>query len=244
LCLWGQDALIVNSRQEAQFLRSHRPNLKVEFVPNGVETPKKQVELQQKHDLRERLAVKDSSPIIGAVGTMVFGKGFTVLIQALELLVKREVKFTLVFIGEGPMLSDLKRQSNLSLAKDKIVFTGAIPNAIAWYPAFDLLCMPSIHEEGMPNVTMEGSAVGLPVVASQVGAVPDLVENGITGFLVPPNEVESLANRLQTLLEDPELRLRMGQAGMDKMSREFSVEAMVTKMSKVYEERLLAKGLA
>jgi glycosyltransferase involved in cell wall biosynthesis len=244
LCLWGQDALVVNSRQEAAFLRSYRPNLKVEFVPNGVETPEKQIDVHQKIDLRERLGVKDTSPIIGAVGTMVSGKGFFLLIKALKVLARRKVAFTLVFIGNGPMLSDLKRESSLSLPNDKVVFTGSLPNATAWYPAFDLLCMPSIHQEGMPNVIMEGSAAGLPVVASQVGAVPDLVEDGITGFLVPPNHVDSLADRLEKLLVDSELRQRMGQAGMEKMGREFNVEAMVTRMAKVYEDTYLAKGLA
>src|SRR5262249_12102543 len=114
----------------------------------------------------------------------------------------------------------------------------------AWYPAFDLLCMPSIHEEGMPNVLMEGSAAGLPVIASQVGGVPDLVEDGITGFLVPPNQVDPLADQLEKLLVDPELRQRMGQAGMEKMGCEFSVEAMVTRMTKVYKDTFLARGLA
>jgi glycosyltransferase involved in cell wall biosynthesis len=244
LCLWGQDALVVNSRQEAAFLRSYRPNLKVEFVPNGVETPQKQMDLQQRNDLRERLGVKNASPIIGAVGTMVFGKGFVLLIKALQVLARCNIPFTLIFVGDGPMLSDLKHQSNLSFPKDRVLFTGAIPNATVWYPAFDVLCMPSIHEEGMPNVIMEGSAAGLPVVASQVGAVPDLVEDGITGFLVPPNQIDPLADRLQKLLVDPELRQRMGQAGIEKMDREFNVEAMVTRMKKVYEDRLLEKGLA
>jgi len=243
LCLWGQDALVVNSKQEAEFLRSDRPNLRVEFVPNGVETPEKQMSVQQKNDLRERLGITNSSPIIGAVGNMVVGKGFSLLVKALEVLARRKVSFTLVFIGDGPMLRDLRRQSSLSLPKDRVLFTGAIPNATAWYPAFDLLCMPSIHQEGMPNVLMEGSAAGLPVIASQVGGVPDLVEDGITGFLVPPNQLDSLADQLEKLLVDPELRQRMGQAGMEKMSREFSVEAMVTRMTKVYADTFLAKGL-
>lgn len=244
LCLWGQDALVVNSKQEGAFLCSYRPNLKVEVVPNGVETSEKQMSVQAKNDLRECLGVSNSSPIIGAVGTMVVGKGFTILIKALEVLARRKVAFTLVLIGDGPMLSDLKRQASLSLPEDKVLFTGAIPNATAWYPAFDILCMPSIHQEGMPNVLMEGSASGLPVIASQVGGVPDLVEHGITGFLLQPNQVDSLADQLEKLLVNPELRQRMGKAGMEKMAREYSVEAMVTRMTKVYEDAFLVKGLA
>jgi len=244
LCLWGLDALVANSKQEAAFLRSHRPNLKVCVVPNGVETQGHVTSLQNKQELRTRLGVSSSSPIIGAVGSMVPRKNFTLLIKALGVLAQRKVAFTLVLIGDGPMLSDLKRQATLSLPKDSFFFLGAIPNAVAWYSAFDLHCMPSIDQEGMPNVIMEGSAAGLPVIASQVGAVPDLVEDGITGFLVQPNQVDSLADQLEKLLVDPELRQRMGQAGMERMGREFNVETMVTRMTKVYEDAFIAKGLA
>jgi glycosyltransferase involved in cell wall biosynthesis len=244
LSLWGLDALVVNSEQEAPFLRCYRPNLKVTVVPNGVEIQRKLINGQEKEDLRARLGISSSSPIIGAVGSMVPRKNFTLLIKALELIAQEKVAFTLVLIGDGPMWSDLKRQAILKLPKENVLLTGAIPNAAAWYPAFDLLCMPSSDEEGMPNVVMEASAAGLPVVASEVGGVPDLVEDGVTGFLVQPNQANSLAQHLKKLLVDSDLRQRMGKAGMEKMSHEFSVEAMVTRMKQVYEDALIAKGLA
>jgi glycosyltransferase involved in cell wall biosynthesis len=244
LCLWGQDALVANSKQEAAFLRCHRPNLKVDVVPNGVEAPGQLTNFQDKQELRRRLGVSSSSPIIGAVGSMVPRKNFTLLIKALGVLAQRKVSFTLVLIGDGPILLDLKRQANLSLPKDSFFFLGAIPNAVMWYPAFDLHCMPSIDQEGMPNVVMEASATGLPVVASDVAGVPELVEDGVTGFLVQPNEVNCLAEHLQKLLLDSDMRQRMGRAGMEKMIREFSVEAMVIRMTKVYEDAFMAKGLA
>jgi glycosyltransferase involved in cell wall biosynthesis len=243
LCLWGLDALVTNNKQEAAFLKSRIPNLKVCVVPNGVETQKQVASLQTKQALRRRLSILSSSPIIGAIGSMVPRKNFTLLIKALEVLARRNVDFTLMLIGDGPMLSDLKRQAALSLPSESFFFLGAIPNAVTWYPAFDLHCMCSIDQEGMPNVIMEASAAGLPVIASEVGAVHDLVEDGITGFLVQPNDVESLADKLEKLLIDPQLRQRMGQAGMEKMASEFSVETMVTRMMKVYKDALRAKGL-
>ena len=244
LCLWGQDALVANSKQEAVFLMSHRPNLKVYDVPNGVEARGQLTNLHDKQELCRRLGVSSSSPIIGAVGSMVPRKNFTLLIEALGVLAKRKVAVTLVLIGDGPMLSELKQQATLSLPKDSFFFLGAIPNAVAWYPAFDLHCLPSIGQEGMPNVVMEASAIGLPVVASDVAGVPELVENGVTGFLVQPNDVNCLAEHLQKLLLDSDIRQRMGRAGMEKMIREFSVDAMVTRMTKVYEDAFIAKGLA
>jgi len=79
---------------------------------------------------------------------------------------------------------------------------------------------------------------GLPVVATEVGGVPELVENGVTGFLVPPRDPDALAEALQKLLNDPELRQRMGEAGREKALREFTLDRMLAGTQKVYEEIL------
>jgi glycosyltransferase involved in cell wall biosynthesis len=244
LNLWGHDALVVNSSQEAAYLSSYRPNVRVALVPNGVEMRDKGTSIQEKNDLRERLGIPHDRPAISAVGSLVPGKNFALLIKALSVLAREKIAFTLVLIGDGPLWSDLKQQAASTLSKEAVILTGAMPNAAAWYPAFDLLCMPSSEQEGMPNVIMEASAAGLPVVASMVGGVPDLVEDGVTGFLVQPNDAHSLAQQLKRLLLDSTLRQRMGQAGIDKMRREFSVGTMLTRMTKVYEDAMVAKGLA
>jgi glycosyltransferase involved in cell wall biosynthesis len=243
LNLWGQDTLVVNSSQEAAYLSSYRPNLKVALVPNGVETLEKNISVQEKNDLRVRLGIPNNRPIIGAVGSLVPGKNFSLMMKALNILARERIAFTLVLIGDGPLRSDLKQQAASSLPKDAVIFTGTISNTAVWYPAFDLLCMPSSEEEGMPNVIMEASAAGLPVVASIVGGVPDLIKDGGTGILVQPNDAQSLAKELKRLLVDATLRERMGQAGMAKMRREFSVGRMLMRMAKVYEDALVAKGL-
>lgn len=239
LCLWGLDALVVNSNQEAEFLRRHRENLNVCFVPNGVEVPGRPVDSEQRRECREQLGIVGSSPVIGAVGSMVPRKNFSTLIKALAVLARKNVAFTLVLIGDGPMVGDLKQQAASCLPENSYFFPGSIPNAVKFYPAFDIHCMPSIDQEGMPNVVMEASAAGLPVVASNVAGVPELIENGITGLLVPPNDVEILAEQLQKLLQDSDIRQRMGQAGIEKMDRGFSVAKMVTRMTKIYEQLLL-----
>jgi len=244
LSLWGQDALITNSRPAAQFLQSHRPHLTVNVVPNGVEIPRQAMSWQDRQQLRTRLGISSSSPIIGAVGSMVPRKNFSLLIQALKVIANRRVPFTLVMLGDGPILPDLKQQAASCLPKDSFYFLGAIPNAMTYYSAFDVHCMPSINQEGMPNVVMEASAAGLPVVASDVAGVPELIEDGATGFLVKPNDVNCLAEHLQKLLLDPGLRQRMGKAGMEKMICEFSVESMVTRMVTIYENAHVARGMA
>ena len=123
------------------------------------------------------------------------------------------------------------------------MFPGAVPEAAAWYPAFDLLCSSSLDQEGMPNVLMEAGAAGLPVVATAVGGALELVEGGVNGFLVPPDNIDSMVQKLEKLLRDPDARRRMGQAGREKMRREFSVTGMVARMTRVYEELLWGRRL-
>ena len=243
LSLWGLDSLVANSGPAANFLRQYRPGLAVRVVPNGVEVPKLLANAEERERLRASLGIPASPPVIVAVGSMVPRKNFATLIQAAGVITQKRPETILVLIGGGPLRHDLERQALASLPKGHFVFTGALANAANWFPAFDLLCMPSLDQEGMPNVLMEASATGLPVVASEVGGVPKVVEDNITGFLVPPNDVHSLVDRLEKLLADSNLRRRMGQAGREKMRREFSVERMVARMIAVYEDTLRAKGM-
>lgn len=241
LSLWGLDGLVVNSEPAAAFLRQYRPRLSVSIVPNGVvvaDAP------ETKEQCRTRLGIPAAANVVGAVGSLVPRKNFASLITAFGLLAEWGMNALLVVIGDGPLRSDLEDQALRVLPKEKVLFVGALAGAENWYPAFDVLCMPSLDQEGTPNVLMEASAAGLPVVATAVGGAPTVVEDGRTGFLVPAGDVPALADRLGKLLPDSELRRRMGQAGREKMQREMSVESAVIRMRVVYEEALRRKGIA
>ncbi|MCI0696569.1 glycosyltransferase [candidate division KSB1 bacterium] len=244
MSLRGLDSLVVNCQPAAEFLRQHRPKLQVKMVPNGVEVPESLPDAEHKKKLRELLGISRTAKVIGAVGSMIPRKNVAALIKAIGLLSSQEAELELVLIGDGPLRRDLERQALSSLPKDMVRFTGAIPNAAAWFPAFDLLCLPSLDLEGTPNVLIEASAAGLPVVVTRVGGVAHVVDDGVTGLLVPPQDVHALANRIGRLLVDSTLRRRMGEAGREKMRREFSVKAMAACMTQVYEEAFAAKGLS
>jgi len=244
MSLWGLDNLVANSEPAAAFLRRYRPHLTISVVPNGVEIPAPLPNAEQKKRLRQVLGISPTACVIGAVGSMTPRKNFAMLINAVSLLSGQATEIVLVLIGDGPLRADLERQALSSLPKGRILFTGALPNVGSWLPAFDLLCMPSFDQEGTPNVLMEASAVGLPVVATAIGGVPAIVDDGVTGFLAPSDDVHTLVERLRKLLVDSDLRRRLGQAGREKMRGEFGVDAMVARMRRVYEETLAVKGLA
>jgi colanic acid/amylovoran biosynthesis glycosyltransferase len=155
-------------------------------------------------------------------------KGHKFLIEACRLLAESGVAFRLQLVGDGPQRSDLERRVAAAGLEQFTVFHGMRNRAavadmlraadikvLASYPA------PDGKREGMPNVLIEAMASGLPVVSTQLTGIPELVESGTTGYLVPPADPAALADALRALCLDPSLRLRMGSAGRRKAQQEF-----------------------
>ncbi|MEH1904714.1 MAG: glycosyltransferase family 4 protein [Nostoc sp.] len=144
-------------------------------------------------------------------------------------------------VGSGPFLESCKALAqSLGIAK-QVSFLGDrtdVPDLLARSQIFIL----SSHHEGLPISILEGMRAGLPVVATNVNGIPEEVENGKTGLLVPPKDINALANALQTLIESPDLRLQMGEAGKLKFEQEFTVERMINEIKIVYENILNQKS--
>jgi glycosyltransferase involved in cell wall biosynthesis len=148
-----------------------------------------------------------------------------------------------VIVGEGPERARLEAQAaHLGLA-EQVHFVGHQQDVRPWLAAFDV-CVLSSDWEGMSNAILEAMAAGLPVVATAVGGTPEVVVDGVTGFLVPPRDPQALADAILRLLRDPDLRRRMGEAGRAHVTEHFSVEQMVHKRERLYEELLKEKGFA
>jgi glycosyltransferase involved in cell wall biosynthesis len=137
-------------------------------------------------------------------------------------------------VGDGPLRSELERLAlEQELAPGQIQFLGNHDHVEDIYRDSDLLVLTS-DREGTPNVIMEAMASGLPVVATSVGGVPDLVRDGETGYLVPPGDLNGLVDKLAALVENPNLRIRMGQAGREVILAHHSLERMPDILSEFY----------
>jgi len=230
LNLIGLDGLLTNSERTAIFLSQYFPHLNVYVVPNGIPSLERFMSCSES---RQLFGLPMDARIIGAVGSLVPVKNFGALIGAAARLSLDESNIYFVLIGDGPLMDVLKQQVADLLPPGRFLFLGAIPNAARFLSAFDLFCMPS-YQEGMPNVLMEACVAELPVVATEVGDASKIIEHGVNGFLVPPNDIEALSDRIHQLLVSPELRALMGKAGREKMQREFSIDTMVNRMINIY----------
>jgi len=158
-------------------------------------------------------------------------KGHEHLIEACRILYDRGVDFRCHLIGEGPLRAQTEAAVRRAGLQDRIRFHGGLvrPEVVRLLSLMDaavLASQPTANgkREGIPVALMEAMASGLPVVSSQLSGIPELVENGREGLLVPPADPEALAAALERLAGDPELRRRMGSAGREKVRRAFDLE--------------------
>jgi len=160
------------------------------------------------------------------VGRLAAVKGAPVLLEAFRAVRAAHPQATLTLIGDGPLRADLEARAAALGLDDAVAFTGYLSQqAVADRLAdADVFVLPSFAE-GVPVVLMEAMASGLPVVTTRIAGIPELVEHGVSGLLVPPGDVEALAAALTGLLADPARRARMGAAGRATVAAEFDIEA-------------------
>lgn len=192
--------------------------------------------------IRREFGIPPSAPLIGYIGRLHRQKGVEDLLVAMDSVTTRVPDSHLLVVGEGecgPFLAKQMRSRGLS---DAVLFTGTRHDVPQVLQDLDILVLPSLWE-GLPNVILEAMASGLPVVATGVGGVPEIVVDNVTGFLVPPRQPEALSNAILRLVRDPDLRNRMGQAGRQRVQEHFSVDRMVMETEALYERLLAEKGL-
>jgi glycosyltransferase involved in cell wall biosynthesis len=238
----GLDFLVANSAIAADQVRQLRlTRAPVRVVPNGVHIPQ-QVSQAERSRLKSELGFADAHLLIGSIGRMDSNKNHAMLLHMFAALTEKWPALRLVIIGDGPLKSPLAAMAEQLGIAQKICLPGSIPLAARYLQAIEVFCLTS-HTEGMPNVVMEAAAAGVPVISTTCGGSVELIESGVTGFLVSPNDVATMAKHVDLLLANAEQRCSIGLAGRKKMCRAFSVQAMVTRMTQVYEEALAARGL-
>jgi glycosyltransferase involved in cell wall biosynthesis len=185
---------------------------------------------------RQMLGLTDHIPVIGTVSRLVRDKGLELILEAAAQLKAKGLKFHMVWVGDGPMRAELEKMAQSLGVADRLSITGMCTDVPAWISCFDIFVLPTMWE-GMGRVFLEAQAAGIPVIGTKVGGVPDVVRDGETGILIQPNDVKALAEMIELLITNAELRRRMGVAAAQFASNEqFQVEFMVRKIEEVYEQ--------
>jgi len=185
--------------------------------PNGVDTHGFHPGPRPAQGLRARLGLAQEAPLVGFVGRLSPEKGPEQFLRAVSLLQEGLPEATrFVMVGEGPMQAALEaEQARLGLGQ-RVLLTGHWDDMPGLYRELDLLVSTS-HSEAMPLALMEGMASGLPVLATRVGGIPEIVQHGLSGWLVAARDIEDIAGRVRQMLAQPGLRQRMGAAARQDM---------------------------
>jgi glycosyltransferase involved in cell wall biosynthesis len=228
------DLYISNSKSAADFVVSKGyPRKKLIVVHNGINPERFHIDREQR--LIKELGLKEESPVIITVANMRPQKAYRVLIDSLNLLIQRKSPFSALFVGDGILKDELMKLTEDLGLSERINFLGDRRDVPALLSISDIFVLPS-YWEGLPVSIMEAMCAKLPVVATDVGGVSELVEDGVTGFLVPPKNPEALAEKIERLLADKDLRKEMGMAGYERIKKGFSLEKTVKEMERIYTE--------
>jgi L-malate glycosyltransferase len=185
-------------------------------------------------NLHEELFLPHQAPIVGNVAALVPHKGQRHLIAAAALVVRKVPDARFVIAGEGELRPALERQIKEHHLEKHVLLAGFRPDVLSLHRAFDIFVMSSITE-GLGTSLLDAMAAARPIVATTTGGIPEVVVDGATGFLVPPRDDAAMAGAIVKLLKDPDLRQRMGQAGLSRARELFSAERMLKETLKVYQ---------
>lgn len=175
--------------------------------------------------------------VMAMVAQFIPRKGHRELIQALEVLLPRHPDLFIALFGRGPLQPEIREEIERRGWAQRVFFMGFVNDLHRQLGALTLLVHPA-SAEGLGVSLLQASAAGLPVVATEVGGIPEAVQSGVTGFLVPVADSGALVGAIESLLRDEGLRVRMGQAGRTRVQQEFSVDRMVGEHLRLYQSCL------
>ena len=222
------------SGEIAGVLQRRYPSGTVRCIRNGVDLTRVKA-TKSRAEVREQLGIPAGAFVVGTVCRLTPVKGIEYLIRASGITRKNHgyQQGRLVIVGDGPLrpiLEDLAREVGIA---DDTLFLGARTDVYDLMAAFDALALPSLHE-GIPMVVLEAMAIGVPIIASRVGGIPEIVDDGQEALLVPAQEPDALALAIDALAQDAALRDRLRTAARARVESQFSIDSTAAMTGDLY----------
>jgi glycosyltransferase involved in cell wall biosynthesis len=227
------DRVLVNAKSVGELVAEHEwcPRERLLYIPNGVELP----------ESATRTPLAPQSPRIGMVGRLGWKKGYEFALEAFALLRKEIPGLRVDIVGDGNLRDDLAERRDALGLQDCVTFLGHRDDVPDLLPQWDIYLLSSVIE-GMPNALLEAMAAGMPVVTTDAGGCAEIVEDGVSGLLVPKADARALADALERICRDPTLAARLAEAGTTRVRKHYSLDAMITTMDIAYREALGRAG--
>ena len=225
----------VSEGVKREMLRYGVPKEKMRVIDNGIDLERFN-DTGPPKEIREKFGIKKGIPVIGTVGHLGAEKGHVYLLQAAKEIVNKVNSVVFIIVGDGPLRRYLESEASALGIRENVIFTGFrkdIPNLLS---TMDIFVLPSVIE-GLPMSLLEAMSAKRAIVATKVGAIPKVINDG-NGILVEPRDVAGLENAILRLLGSEENRQRYASAGYDTVKAHFSSERMSSKYIDLYKELL------
>lgn len=212
------------------------PSLKFTVIENGIEPVEKlSADFTSKSaELQRTLNLTDNNIVIGTVGRLTRQKGHHVLVEAMRIVVSRFPHLRLVMVGEGELEAKIKLLIKDTGLSNYCHIIPPVGTMLHYYSIFDIFVLPSLWE-GLPYSLLDAMAMAKPIIASAVGGVPEVIENGKCGLLVPPRDKQALVDTISKLASDIELRYQLGNTSAEVVRKKYRLDEMVKRTEKLYE---------
>jgi glycosyltransferase involved in cell wall biosynthesis len=211
---------------------------KITVIPNGIDPAHWEVfRGNGSVEVKNTLGLSEDAILLGTVGRLVPFKGHSILLQSIAMIAENHPNVYLLIIGDGPLRRDLETEAVELGISERIKFLGFVDEPGRYMAALDIFVLPSIKEP-FGIVLLEAMALGLPVVSTNGGGVPDIVEDGISGLLARPGDAESLAKAVERMLADRDLRETFAQTGLQLVNKNFTIKSMADKTFAAYSNLL------
>lgn len=226
--------IAVSSALRAELIAAHLPDPRIGVIHNGIDVSRFGRGAAERADVwHARWGGEDGGRIITTVGRLSPQKGIHTLLQAARLITQKQPRTRFWVVGSGPLRRELEAQAR-SLGIDAVVhWLGHQSDISGIMAASDVVAVPSIRE-GLPMVVLEALALSRPVVASAVGGISEVIEDGVSGWLVPPAEPAVLAARILHLIEHPEAGRAAGERGRARVMSEFAAHQAARQLASSY----------
>lgn len=227
-------------RQDLLRLGIGRPD-RVEVMPLGLELDGLLRADARRGETRRRLGISPEVPLVGIIARLVPIKDHHTFLEAASDIHRSRPDVRFLIVGDGELRPYLERQVQALGLSQSVIFLGWQRELEPIYADLDLVVLSSLNE-GTPVSLIEAMAAGLPVAATRVGGVPDLVEHGKTGLLVPPKDPMALSGAMDVLISDADRRREMGRLGRETIYPKYSEAALIDRMERLYSSVLAARS--
>jgi glycosyltransferase involved in cell wall biosynthesis len=211
--------------------RNGFPALRIDSVPTGVDPQR--FAPGDRTAARNAVKLPHDKTLVGIVATLRSWKGHRYLVEAVAAMPNG---VGLVIVGDGPQRAALEALVDRQALRSRTWFAGNQRDVLPWLQALDIFALPSYANEGVPQALLQAMLAALPCVTTSAGGIPELAKDGETALVVAPQDVEGLRKAIRTLLENADLRARLGENARRHCEARFSYQAMLDRMERIYRE--------